>query len=63
MRNASLAMTAICWIAYGFYETFYISAYCKNCDIRVDLLIIAPVLLVLTTVAIIGLIRNRKKIS
>jgi len=65
MRNASLSglklTTLLCWVGYILYEAFYIPAYCKNCDIRIDLLVIAPILLILTLATIISFIKSRMK--
>lgn len=50
--NRSLAAAAVLWVLYSCYETFYINFPEDN--IRVDLLVIAPVLAITT---IVGLVR------
>jgi hypothetical protein len=50
--SRSLALALLLWALYGFYETFYIDF--PRINIRVDLLVIFPVLAITT---IIGLVR------
>jgi hypothetical protein len=53
-RARSAAVAATLWIAYGVYETLmHLRVLCTGeCNIRVDLLLFYPVLLVATLVAL-----------
>jgi len=46
-----LGVTGIIWLLYGLYELLYIAKACPLNCIRVDLLIIWPSLIVITTIA------------
>ena len=56
-----LAVTAGAWLLYGLYEyLIHFQILCEaECNIRVDLLLIYPVLIVLSLAAIIGLFIRR----
>jgi len=60
-RRPSSAITAALWLAYSAYETaIRLRWFCTGgCNIRVDLLLIYPLLLGLSVVALIALIRWR----
>ena len=50
--NRSLALALLLWVLYSCYETFYIDF--PRINIRVDLLVIFPVLAITT---VVGLVR------
>ena len=60
-RARSAAIAAALWIAYGVYETLmHLRVLCTGeCNIRVDLLLLYPVLLVATLVALWRTLRHR----
>ncbi len=60
-RRPSSAVTATAWFAYSAYETaMRLRWLCTGeCNIRVDLLLIYPLLLGLSVVALIGFVRWR----
>ena len=60
-RARSAAIAAALWIAYGVYETLMLMrVLCTGeCNIRVDLLLFYPVLLVATLVALWRTLRGR----
>jgi hypothetical protein len=61
LRGASPAVAAAAWFAYPPYE-FWIQSRCTGeCNIRVDLLLIAPVLLIVSVLAVISLVRSRRQ--
>lgn len=62
-RNAALAIAGSLWLLYAFYEyLIYIRALCSGeCNIRVDLLVIYPVLLIVTLAAAVNVVRTRRK--
>jgi hypothetical protein len=52
-RNAALGLAATLWMFYVPYEYLYRQILCSaECNIRVDLLLIYPVLLLVTLAAI-----------
>lgn len=53
-RARSAAVAAALWLAYGAYETLmHLRVLCSGeCNIRVDLLLVYPVLLVVSLVAL-----------
>jgi len=55
------AGAAVAWIAYAVYEALMRARIlCSGeCNIRVDLLLLYPILLVLTLVALVRSLRNR----
>lgn len=58
IRRAMIMMAAILWIAYGLYETrMYFWMQTVIAPIRVDLLLIAPLLYVVTVIGAIAAIR------
>jgi hypothetical protein len=58
LRGTSPALAAVAWILYPPYE-FWIRSRCTGeCNIRVDLLLIAPFLLVVSILAAISLVRS-----
>ena len=60
LRGASPAIAAIAWLAYPPYE-FWIQSRCTGeCNIRVDLVLIAGFLLVISVLAVISLVRRRR---
>jgi hypothetical protein len=58
-RRLSTAVAAAAWLAYAAYETaMRLRWLCTGeCNIRVDLLLIYPVLLVISGVAALGFLR------
>ena len=61
-RRSSSAVAAPLWLAYSLYETAMRMRWlCTGeCNIRVDLLLIYPILLGFSVVALIALIRWRR---
>lgn len=59
--GSMLALAAVAWLLYGVYEVLmYHRILCTGeCNIRVDLLLIYPVLLVLSAGALIAALRRR----
>lgn len=52
-RSPPILAAAICWLAYGAYEYRMQTAWCTGeCNIRVDLLLFYPILLVVSAFAI-----------
>ena len=60
-RGASPAIAAVAWLAYPPYEYWYQARCTGECNIRVDLVLIAGFLLVISVLALISFIRRRKK--
>jgi ABC-type transport system involved in cytochrome c biogenesis permease subunit len=60
-RRPTAAVAAAAWLVYGAYETgMRLRWLCSGeCNIRLDLLAIYPLLLVLSLVALIALARGR----
>jgi hypothetical protein len=60
-RASAAAIAAGLWLAYGVYETLmHMRVLCSGeCNIRVDLLLVYPVLLVASLVALWGSLRRR----
>jgi hypothetical protein len=60
-RSASIA--TLLWLAYGVYETLMkLRVLCTGeCNIRVDLLLLYPILLVVSLVALWRTLRPRSK--
>ena len=60
-RRLALAM-AIAWAAYAVYESLMKARIlCSGeCNIRVDLLLLAPILWLLTIVAVVQLFRRKR---
>jgi ABC-type transport system involved in cytochrome c biogenesis permease subunit len=60
-RRPTGAVAAVAWLVYGAYETgMRLRWLCSGeCNIRLDLLAIYPLLLVLSLVALIALARGR----
>jgi hypothetical protein len=58
-RRLSIAVVAMAWLAYAAYETaMRLRWLCTGeCNIRVDLLVIYPVLLVISGVAVLSFVR------
>ena len=54
-------VTGVVWIAYTFYEAgMYMRILCSGeCNIRIDLLLIYPVLAILTVAAIVRVLGRR----
>lgn len=59
-RGASPAIAVVAWLAYPPYEYWYLSRCTGECNIRVDLVLIAGFLLVISVLAVISLIRRRR---
>ena len=62
-RRPASALAAVAWLAYAGYETaMRLRWLCTGeCNIRVDLLLIYPILLVVSCVAIVAVVRWRLK--
>jgi hypothetical protein len=60
-RGVTPVIAAALWLAYPPYEYWYQSRCTGECNIRVDLVLIAPVLLVVSILAGISLVHRRKK--
>jgi hypothetical protein len=60
-RGASPAIAAVAWLAYPPYEYWIQSRCTGECNIRVDLVLIAPFLLVVSVLAAISLVRSRRR--
>ena len=56
----TLAVTAGAWLLYGLYEyMMYFRIWCSgDCNIRVDLLLIYPVLILLAIAGIVSAVRR-----
>lgn len=59
-RGLPQAIAALAWLAYGCWETA-IQLRTPDANIRVDLLLIVPILLISTVVAVIHAIRRRPR--
>jgi hypothetical protein len=62
-RGRGVAMaTGIIWLLYAVYETGMKQRWlCTGeCNIRVDLLLVYPILLVLTVVSVVSLLRTKR---
>jgi ABC-type transport system involved in cytochrome c biogenesis permease subunit len=61
-RRPTAAIAAVAWLGYSAYETgMRLRWLCSGeCNIRLDLLAIYPLLLVLSLVALIALARRRR---
>lgn len=59
-RKVIPGIAAALWVAYGVYEyLMYVRVLCTGeCNIRIDLLVIYPVLLIATIAGIISAIRK-----
>lgn len=62
-RSKVAAVTALLWAAYAGYEYLMLTrVLCTGeCNIRVDLLMIYPVLLILTVVSIVRSLKTRSR--
>lgn len=61
-RRTLFAVTALLWLGYAIYESLMKArVLCSGeCNIRVDLLLISPLLWILTIVAIVQFFRRRR---
>ena len=61
-RRRIILFAALAWLGYSGYETaMRLRWLCTGeCNIRVDLLLIYPVLLVVSIAAVVALIRSRR---
>lgn len=58
LRGRVLCTAALAWLAYPPYE-FWIQSRCTgDCNIRVDLLLVAPLLLWVSVAALIAIVRR-----
>jgi len=64
LKRWPILLAAILWAAYTVYEyLMHTRVLCSGeCNIRVDLLVIYPLLLVLSIIAIVSVIRGRRNI-
>lgn len=62
-RSTVAIATAIVWLLYGVYEyLMHFRVLCTGeCNIRVDLLLIYPILLILSLLAIVASLRRHRK--
>jgi hypothetical protein len=60
-RSAAAWAAAVGWLALPLYNVWLRKGCSGDCGIRVDLLVVAPVLLVLTSVALWGWVRRRRR--
>ncbi|MCB1385361.1 MAG: hypothetical protein KDJ80_05425 [Nitratireductor sp.] len=56
----AVKLAAICWAAYAVWEN-WVQYQTPDADIRVDLLLIAPILLVVSIMALVALFVRRKR--
>jgi hypothetical protein len=63
LRSRFVGVAALAWAAYGMYEYLqYLRITCTGeCNIRIDLLVLYPVLLALTLGAVIWAIWRRSR--
>ena len=61
-RRRLLAITAALWLGYAIYESLMKArVLCSGeCNIRVDLLLISPLLWILTLAAIVQFVRRKR---
>jgi hypothetical protein len=61
-RRGTAVATGIIWLLYAVYETGMKQRWlCTGeCNIRVDLLLVYPILLVLTVVSVVSLLRTKR---
>ena len=60
-RGASPAIAAAAWLAYPPYEYWYQSRCTGECNIRVDLVLIAGFLLVVSVLAVVSFVRSTRR--
>ena len=60
-RRSLMAITALLWLGYAIYESLMKArVLCSGeCNIRVDLLLLSPVLWILTIVAVVQFFRRK----
>jgi len=56
--GASPAIATVTWLLYPLYEVWYQSRCTGECNIRVDLVLIAAFLLVVSVLAVTSLVRG-----
>ena len=61
-RQRFILITALLWLGYAFYESLMKARIlCSGeCNIRVDLLLISPLLWILTIVAVVKFLRRKR---
>lgn len=61
-KHKFILVTGIAWVLYAVYECLiYLRVLCSGeCNIRIDLLLIYPVLVTLTSVAVILYLKHNK---
>ncbi len=64
-RRRGAVAVGVTWLLYAAYETGMQQRwFCTGeCNIRVDLLLIYPILLLISAVAVYGLIRGRRGVA
>jgi hypothetical protein len=60
-RFASSWAAAVGWISLPLYDAWLRKGCSGDCGIRVDLLVVVPVLLLLTSVALWGWVHRRRR--
>ena len=62
-HSALAAAATVLWAAYGIYEYAVLARLlCSgDCNIRIDLLLVYPVLLVVSVLAVISMVRSRAR--
>jgi len=61
LRGASPAIAAAAWLAYPPYEYWYQSRCTGECNIRFDLVVIATFLLAVSVLAVVSLVRSKRR--
>ena len=61
-RRPLIGLTALLWLGYAIYESLMQArVLCSGeCNIRVDLLLISPLLWILTIVALVQFVRRKR---
>ena len=64
-RARAVAIAAVLWIAYAVYESLmYLRVLCSgDCNIRIDLLLFYPVLLISAILAVLAALRSKRGIK
>lgn len=62
-KRKTVLITAVLWLAFPLYNTWILANCPGDCSIRIDLLLVAPVLFIFSVLAIVAITRQlfRKK--
>jgi hypothetical protein len=63
LKSSFSRRTAVAWALYPLYEVWIQSRCVGSCDIRIDLLLVAPIILTLSIIALISAIKSINKIK